>query len=735
MLPARLWPKGAVPPWHRAAPVKLRAARPARQVLRPLASPRLPEVPEFRPATSHLLPALGSADKIVYGNADGTRTAVLYGSPVNYRQPGGAWAAIDTTLVPGQTAASSAQSQAAAGGWREKAAAFPASFAAFADAPALVRLPLPGGHWLGFGVAGASHVAGVAAGDQVAYPGAMPDADVRYIGLSGGVREQLVLRSRAAPASWVFPLTLSGVSAEIGGGGAIDFADAAGRVVAEVPSGFMTDSAGDPRTGGGAYSGGVSYALISSHGRPAIRMTLDESWLDSRARVYPVTVDPSVTVKSEDSNGTTYVVQGAPGDNSTATEIQVGTSNGAGPDERSFLKFDNVHSDLTNDNVLGAELGLFNTDSYSCKPSLLSVYPVTSAWTVTGSKTWPGPSIGSSIGQRTFANGYFAPGATTTNCPSKWHNIPFNAAGTALINGWTHTAANNGLALGASSSDNNGWKKFTSDSNPGTPAGQNPPGDPFLAVTYTTDGASYQLASTRPVTQVTSVQNGVIAVQVTNTGSSTWTPTNGYEMSYTAKGPSGTKAVDSPVFTAMPSTVAPGASVKVNVKVNKLPVGDYTFSFGMYSGATGASPVSFASEFVPPMAVGLVVADPAPVVTGIYPPSGTISPTVTPQLSAASYVPGGNGTPEYQFTVTCDPLPGTTCTATGYGNVKSTKPYWTVTPPLQWNEPYTWTVVITDGTTSIPPISGTITPEVPQPDVTSQIGGAGGRAGLRSADR
>src|SRR5262249_23214893 len=132
----------------------------------------------------------------------------------------------------------------------------------------------------------------------------------------------------------------------------------------------------------------------------------------------------------------------------------------------------------------------------------------------------------------TFATGWVPLGSTHSPCPSKWENIGLDQAATSLINGWTHnSSSNNGLAVGASASDSYGWKQFTSDNATN--------GAPVLVVTYTPDGASYKLASTRPVIPVEFNQNGEIAIKVTNTGSNTWTPTNGYELSYTPFGSNG----------------------------------------------------------------------------------------------------------------------------------------------------------------------------------------------------
>jgi len=806
-LPTRLPPKGAVPPAHAPARPKVKVHY-AASTLRVLPRPKAKPVLGFNPTTSHQLTSLSTADRIVYANADGTRTALLFQDPVNYRLPDGSWALINTTLVPAggssetspepsapdsatpqlsvprspstmppeyATASPSVSASAslsasasaspsataseppsplpsasaspspvtspstgAAQGWVVKAAAEQERFAPYADAAELVTMPLGGSMSVGFGVEGAAHVAGAAQGDEVTYPGALPASDLRYEAGAAMVTEDLVLQSRSAPLSYVFPLTLSGVSASTGDDGTIDFTDATGKVVAVVPPAYMTDSNINPHSGDGAQSDAVSYSLTMVNGRPAIDMRLDGAWLDSKARVFPVTVDPSIqNTEALNSNFNTYVQSGDPGNNSSSTELSVGTYDSGTNVAESYIRFDNVSTQLANDNVLSATLGLFNSWSYSCSPRTMYVYPVTQSWSTSSPPTtYPGPSTGQAVGRATFATGWVPLGSTVSPCPAQWVGIPLDQQGTGLVYGWTHGASNNGLALGASASDSYGWKKFTSINNP--------TGDPFLKVTYTTDGASYKLASTRPVTPVTSSQNGQIKVTITNTGSSTWTSSNGYELGYEVETTSGTVISKPPAdpFTAIPSgtTVGPGGKVTLDATIDKLPVGTYVLSFDMYSGANGSSPVSFSSEYVTPLLVGLVVVDPADVIKYAYPPSGYVSATTSPQLSIADAPPPGSGTLTYQFSMTCEPIPDTTCGAGTFSSGCISTPYWTVSPPLQWNEPYTWTATAYSGASSgsdsncsasetQSQVSGaSITPEVPQPVTASALGGSSGQA-------
>ena len=291
-------------------------------------------------------------------------------------------------------------------------------------------------------------------------------------------------------------------------------------------------------------------------------------------------------------------------------------------------------------------------------------------------------------------------------------------AGTNLVNGWTHgTVADNGLAIGASTSDSYAWKKFASDSSS--------TGNPFLAITYTTDGASYRLASKTPVTNVTPTTAGSFAVAVTNTGASTWTTSNGYQMGSVAYNAQGGEVSGSLVYTAMPSTVAPGQSVTVDVKVGALGAGAYRIVIGMYNGSQ-----SFASQGIQDFEIGLYVPLPLPVVTGVYPPTGYTSTTLQQQLSTTA---SGTGTITYDFTLTCEPLSGQTCTDATVSSGSISNPYWT--PPaadLDWDIPYQWKVAVTatsngqSATTTVGPV--TIEAEPPQPAITSDLGESSGQA-------
>jgi RHS repeat-associated protein len=779
---ARAWTArvpGAIPPATRPRPLRLPISSSGTETVTPTAGTPAAPVSGFNPATSRQLP-LSGATQVTYANADGTKTTFVYQHPVNYQLPNGTWAPVSTTLVPaaasGAPAASTSPSASAPAsqvtpsasgspsaavsaapsasssvspsptwtapsgpaslsGWTEQSVPDPATFAPVASAQDLVSLPLDGSHVVAFGVAGAVPVAGEATGSTVSYPDAAPDSTISYTAGDGSVKEQIVLDSPSAPTTWVFPLDLTGLHALIGPGGIVEFVDSSGRIDAYVPRGTMTDSNIDPHSGDGATSGGVRYSLVTVGGRAALQVTLDAAWLDSKARVYPVTVDPTIT-NGYGSIGTVYV-QGNTSDSNdfSGTDVlKVGTYDGGTDTAKSFLSFGTVPTQLKNAQVLGVQLDLFETWAYSCQNAQpIWISPITSSWSPSSVTGPPGPSTGGAITEsKPFAYAYKEYGSSTSNCPAPggtpadpggWVAIKLKQAATDLVNGWTHgTVTDYGLAISASDTNSYGWKQFAAYASSGV-------GSPQLVITYSNDGASYKLLSRRPVKPVLPSQNGTFALQVTNTGETTWPAgsSSPYQMSYEAFTPKGVEKAAHPVFSPLPSSVAPGQTVPVNVTVDSLSSGTYQIDFEMYNGANGSKPEAFSSEGIAPYPIALSV----PVVvtvSNVFPPSGYISPVLRQQLSTSATA---TGTLTYKFTITCAPLSGQKCPISSPVSDSPTESYWT--PPasdMAWNIPYTWSVVITgtSGTTKTTvTISGiSIEDEVPQPAVTSGLGSTSG---------
>ena len=179
-----------------------------------------PALAGFDPATSTQVASGTTATSDLYRNADGSYTRMIYASPVNYQTPSGSWAAIDETLAQGT-----------GGRWQERANSPAASFAAAGNDTALGALAsADGSQAVSFSLAGAGSVTGAASGPSVTYAGILPDTDLTQTATATGIGESLTLSSAGAAASWVFPLTLKGLTASPAGG-SVDLSDSAGDVV------------------------------------------------------------------------------------------------------------------------------------------------------------------------------------------------------------------------------------------------------------------------------------------------------------------------------------------------------------------------------------------------------------------------------------------------------------------------------------------------------------------------
>ncbi|RSD24867.1 RHS repeat-associated core domain-containing protein [Amycolatopsis eburnea] len=650
----------------------------------------------FDEKTSRELPDRRTATDKTYANTDGTLTTEFGQEPINFRAPDGSYQPIDTTIVPAGT------------GWSNAADAERLTFAAKAGGTDLVHVTLDGEHEFGYGVGGAVPTTGAVSGSRIVYPGVRPGADLRLDVVPGGVKETLVLNSPETATTWDFPLRLKGLRPSLVDG-RISLTDASGAERARIPAGFMTDSRRDPATGDPARSEGVTYELLENAGAFVLRVKLDPDWLKDSARVYPVEVDPSVETTASDGGA---VFQGGSRLDGS-TELRIGTTGSV--KAASYLSFSGVESRLRDHKILGAQLTLKSTWSWSCQPRPVTVHGVTAPWNTASG--FPGPAFGPALAQESFAHGYIGLQQHASSCPSATELIPLGTAGRDLVQRWvTGAQANYGLAVRASETDPYGWKKFT---------GNRTANPPRLFVTHTAYDAEYRVDRGVPQPPVTRTQAGKVKITVTNRGAGTWTAADfalGYRVFTAAGAPVG--AVEA---ASLPNDVPRGASVTLDATIKAIEPGQYLFDFSMLRRG-GAW---FTDEQIPPTRLSMTVFDVPPIVKAQYPPNGFSAPTLTPQLwaDAVDVDAPVSSTLKYRFEV-CEKyvakpdgtLTGVSCVDSGY----VTKRTWTVpTGALRWSKDYQWRVFAYDGNSE----SEKLTPShlltaVPQPEITSHLANA-----------
>jgi RHS repeat-associated protein len=661
-----------------------------------------PVVDGFDAATSRELPELRKESQRTFANADGTQTTEFSRDPLNYKRSDGSWQPIDTRLVQDGK------------GWRNAADSVRVWTADTAGDGPVARLDLGGGQRIAFGVDGAAGVAGEVDGSAITYPDVRPGANLRLEVTTRGLKEEIQLASADAPREWLFPLEATGLRPSLVDGEVV-FRDGKGVEKARIPRGFMVDSAFDERMGEYATSYGVTYDLVD--GGAALRMTLDEKWLDDPRRVYPVTVDPPVEVRAASSS--MFVQRNSDGSNFSRTDdLKVGHASDSGGNytAASYLAFPDMDDRLRNHKIFGAQLSLTNYHSWSCNARPVTVHPVTQSWTAGTGYSYPGPSYGAALSSKSFAHGFIASGQTTSRCPTATEAIPLGNAGRDLVQRWVNgQQANYGLTVRASATDVYGWKKFAQ-------AGTANP--PRLAVTHTPFNAGYQFVNPVPDPPVTRLQGGKVKIKVTNRSAAAWTA-SGYALAYrkfTSKG----AFLGWAEAASLSADVARGGSVTLDALIKPTPPGSYRFEFTMLR---RSGPVFFTDQQIAPAVLMLTVQDVPPVVQELYPPNGYSAPSLTPSLWARAVdvdAPPGTA-PQYRFEV-CDENK-----ANCFDSGRQASPTWTVPAGrLLWSKTYHWRVYASDGSTENEPtpFSALLT-AVPQPEITAHLGNApyGGKSG------
>ncbi|MFE6417422.1 LamG-like jellyroll fold domain-containing protein [Streptomyces rochei] len=671
-----------------------------------------PEVRGFDAKRSREVASARNEQERTYLNPDGTYTTRFYNEPVNFRKAKGSWQPIDTTLKPLDTVGPGTMN-AGGEGWETTATEEPIEFAGTADADPVVRIRVGDGMSVAYGVSDARAVAGQAEGSTVTYPDARTGADLEFIAGGDSVKETLVLKEASAPTTWRFPLTLEGLTAAIDDHGGVVFTDADGKVRAWTPAGWMQDSNLAPDSNEGVISSGVTYSLEVEDGRQVLVVALDKEWLASPERVFPVRVDPSV--KSVDATSGTYVQYPYNQNFASDTVLKVGTYDGGGHKAAAFLRFSGLETTLKNAWVLGANLALYNTWSLSCSARPVTVHPITSNWSESTTATYPGPSTGASLASKSFAHGWRPSGTTAWSCGPAWESIRLGSAGRKLVDDWTHGRKKNyGLAVKASTSDSRGWKQFGSDDYPN--------GKPSLDVTWTKYGATYKLGDfTAPVT---ATSEGVQKVTVTNQGQETWTAGSNYKLRYNLFDAAGKEITDFAKirWTPMPQDISPGETVTLDAKIAPLAPATYTVQWTMDEGGVG----TFVQAGVPGPAVKIASVNIPPQLTAESPGSGVTVDTLTPTLWAkgtdADRYP--KSTLQYSFEV-CE-VEGSNLRKNCKTGPRVSGQQWAVPSGwLSWSKSYAWYGYAYDGAAnSARPGPALLTTQVPQPTVTSHLGGS-----------
>lgn len=395
-----------------------------------------------------------AADSTTWVNPDGSLTTEVFGSPVRVPDVDGkfGWRDLDFTLVFASDGSVIPRSgllplHISGGGSASEVAA-----------AGLVSVSVDGTSF-GFGWDGALPVP-VLVGDTARFVDVLPDVDLVVRLDSTGFEQFFEVKSH--PSQTVLDrlrllVKTKSVAVTPNVSGGFDFT-ASGQKLASMVDPSVYDSAAGGQV---ALTDAVDVELVGK----VLNLSVDENFFDNPDLVYPVIVDPAVTLGVWFDS---YVSSAYPNtDFQSATELLVGSPDGGASKYRSFLNFSS--SAWADQDIISAELKLYLNWSWSCSARSFSVSPATA---VSGSSRWGAqPTLyGGGVVTKSVAAGYNSSCAATyvatdvTNTVSYLAPIVSGAAGFAL--------------KAVNENDSFAWKRFNS-----TNASTN---KPSLKVTYNT---------------------------------------------------------------------------------------------------------------------------------------------------------------------------------------------------------------------------------------------------------
>lgn len=123
----------------------------------------------------------------------------------------------------------------------------------------------------------------------VLYEEVLSNVDLEYIVTGNNVKENIIIKDNCTNYNYIFELNLKNLTPELTEQGELLLKDSeTGDVILYIPAGYMYDNNGE-------ISQNVTYSLTHKNGHKyEFSVTVDEEWINSPERAFPVTIDPTI---------------------------------------------------------------------------------------------------------------------------------------------------------------------------------------------------------------------------------------------------------------------------------------------------------------------------------------------------------------------------------------------------------------------------------------------------------
>ncbi|WP_217369407.1 LamG-like jellyroll fold domain-containing protein [Nonomuraea antri] len=360
-----------------------------------------------------------------------------YTGPVQIKQPGGSWAAIDTTLIE------------ADGVLKPKMAKADVTFSTGGSEQPFVSMSRAKGQNLKLSWP-TTLPRPVVAGNQATYlDAAGPGADLVVTARTAGFQHDVVLHQQPdKPLDIRIPITTSG-GLKLGTtkAGGLKLTDAQGKTVAGAGEPYMTESSLPAPAGARDDRGMIETKIVTgADGGQVLVLKPDPEYLADPGTSYPVTIDPTVglTVTQDMTYNDDYQASYANAIDYTGTnakKVPVRVCEGSTcyfRDEykavhyRSLIEFGGFS--FPGKAIVSAQMQLYGKYLGRCDNWSISVSPATSPW-VASTTGWGNKPASTSTGSSSMT-----PSCSTSK---SWHTWDLSAA----ANAWASGMPNNGVEL------------------------------------------------------------------------------------------------------------------------------------------------------------------------------------------------------------------------------------------------------------------------------------------------
>lgn len=224
-------------------------------------------------------------------------------------------------------------------------------------------------------------------GGTATYESASGRTSFEFASLANGLKENVKIADPFQPSTFHFSLDASeGLSPELLDNGSVEFRDRGGAAVVSLPAPTVSDGTAEAAPVGAAH-----YELEPEGGGWRLTVAVDRDWLEQPGRSWPVTLDPTLTIKTVPLDCTYGGMLGQTGWGACGTGGQKELLNyvhqvGAEAKSewaRSLLRFD-LSSIPSNVYITNTNVGVFapqEVKSTDLSRTGLSLYKATKPWT------------------------------------------------------------------------------------------------------------------------------------------------------------------------------------------------------------------------------------------------------------------------------------------------------------------------------------------------------------------